>query len=206
MHELLAEINANLLTKFNLGHLGLLAKLLYQSIESWLLKRYSNEETNLYKEYQELQVLKSQLETKLKFWQGLIVNDVNRNFLETQTAEAQSGLQECQIQLSKLKPDIDKQNAYREDVVEERLSILKELIFHDVSPHSFSSCLAHMTSGIPELTGVLSMINELVLGHDIDSTSLGLWLTRDQTMPSHFLFEIEANTPSSISPVWQWTN
>ncbi|QDO86342.1 hypothetical protein FM037_27595 [Shewanella psychropiezotolerans] len=203
MHELLAEINASLLPKFNLGHIEMLAKLVYQSFESWLLKKNDSHDEDLLGEYQALVILKSQLETKVKFWDGLVVNDVNKAYLEAHVSEACNGLKQCELQLSRLEPSIQALKVYRQQVVDALLFSFKELISQGVSPQSFSSCLARISLGLPELTGVLNMINDLTLGHETDHASLGAWLINANSMPSNTLFEVKRTKSYQISPLWK---
>ncbi|WP_169915958.1 T3SS regulon anti-activator ExsD domain-containing protein [Shewanella psychrophila] len=203
MHELLSEVNAGLTPKFNLGHIEMLAKLVHQSFESWLLKKNDNHDEGLLGEYQALVILKSQLETKVKFWRGLVVNDVNKAYLEAHVSEACNGLEQCELKLSRLEPSVQALKVYRKQVVDTLLFNLNELILHGVSSQSFSSCLASISSDLPELTGVLNMINDLALGHETDHTSLGHWLINANSMPSNTLFEVERAKSYLISPLWK---
>lgn len=206
MHELLAEINAGLLPRFNLGNIEMLAKLVCQSFESWLLKQNERHDEELSGEYQALLILKSQLETKVKFWRGLVVNDVNKAYLEAHVSEACNGLDLCELQLSRLRPSIQAQNVYRKQVVDSQLFNLKELISQGVSPQSLSSCLADLSSGLPEITSVLNRINDLALGLETDHASLGQWLINANSMPSNTLFEVDRSNRYPISPQWKLVN
>lgn len=203
MHDLLAEVNSGLIPKFNLGHIEMIAKLVYQSIKAWLLKKNDSNNPELSREYQALSVLKSQLETKANFWRRLKANDVNKAYLDAHVKEACKGLEECQLQLAKLEPQFNDQQEYKKLVVDSLLSDLKSQISTGISPESFSACLTDISSDLPELTGVLNMINDMALGHETDYSSLWHWLMNASSLSPTFMFEVERQKQASLRPVWQ---
>lgn len=203
MHELLAEVNSGLVPKFNLGHTEMLAKLVYQSIKDWLIKKNNNDELDVSREYQALSVLKSQLETKMDFWCQLQVNDINEAYLDAHVKEACNGLEECQLQLLKLSPLFTEQEVYKKQVVDALLLDLKQLIISGLAQESFSSCLTEISLALPELTGVLNMLKDLSLGYDIDHSKLWDWLTNATSLSPGFQFEFDRQKQVLLRPVWQ---
>ncbi|NRD71739.1 T3SS regulon anti-activator ExsD family protein [Shewanella sp. VB17] len=203
MHELLAEVNAGLMPKFNLGHVDMLAKLVCKSVSSWLLKKRDSDDVDISHEYQALSVLKSQLESKVNFWCQLKVNDINEAYLEAHVKEARKGLEECQVQLLALSPLFAEQQVYKKQVVDSSLLNLKQLILNGPAQESFSSCLNEISLVLPELTGVLNMINDLSLGYDIDHSKLWDWLRNANSLSPEFLFEVDRQKQVLLRPVWQ---
>lgn len=203
MRELLTEINTGLVPKFNLGNIEMLAKLVYQSVRAWLLSKNDNQYSNISREYQGLLILKSQLEIKVDFWSQLNAREVNEVYLKNHIKEANQGLEECVVQLEKLAPTFNQLQVYQQQVVDGLLLDLNNVISTGINAQDFCVCLSDISAKLPELTGVLSMLNDLSLGRETDSASLWHWLTTTGPLSSRFLFEVGNEKQAPLSPVWQ---
>ncbi|MBB1268998.1 T3SS regulon anti-activator ExsD domain-containing protein [Shewanella sp. SR44-3] len=203
MRELLTEINTGLIPRFNLANIEILARLVFQALKAWLLSKNDSYHSSISQEYQGLLILKSQLEIKIDFWSQLNASDERKAYLEAHIQEANQGLEKCLSQLEKLTPVFEQLQNYQKQVVDALLSDLQNLISTDISAENFSTCLTEISSKLPELTGVLTMLNDLSLGRETDKASLWHWLTTIGPLSSGFLFEVNNEKQAPLSPVWR---